>query len=220
MSIFPVRYLLFTGLLVLNMIYSTSIFAEKSAEKQKNEWITPPHPKFQNIDLQGKNRKITLKITRDQQGYIHTIKILQSTGIKSLDEKLIGQIKDARLNPKTTPINTKSSLFLELNNAQKQAENVLLNTNSSTEDIQKIWQYFPVLKFNNQDLNDQNRNITLFLDINKNGHVKEIKILQSSGLETLDRKIADQLRSARVYKYHAPIQLTIPLSLDVKKDSN
>lgn len=180
-------------------------------------WLVKPYISYQNMDLQGQNRQLILELMRNNTGLIQTIQILQSTGLKHLDEKIIGQVKDARLDPKTTPEKLRLPLNLTTQFSEQKSRKTEVKDHMPVLEAEKIWQFFPFITYTNQDLNEQTRQLNIALSFNASGGVIKTEILQSSGLDTLDQKIQNQLKYAILYSHHAPITLNIPLVLTLKK---
>lgn len=201
---------------------STSELTQTSAKKQSYDlptaqiWLTPPKISYQNIDLHGENRKFTVQLTRDAQGLIEQIVILHSTGIKALDEKILGQLKSVRLNPTISPQKLTLPILMQLRFHEQQSGKIVLKDHLSAKDAAKIWRYFPQLSYNHADLDGKTRQINFILSFDASGHLVKSQISQSSGLTALDRKIDMQLQQTLLYSQHAPINLMIPLILTAK----
>jgi TonB family protein len=180
-------------------------------------WLVKPYISYQNLDLQGKNRYLTLQITRDPKGFIDAIEILQSTGIQHLDEKIIGQVKDARLDPKTTPKQLTVPLSLSTQFNQQQSRKVKLKDDMPIDEVNKIWRHFPQIQYTQNDLDGQTRHLSFSLSFNAAGNLAKSTLTQSSGNSQLDAKIYNQIKTATLYSQHAPVTLNIPLVLTVEK---
>ena len=187
--------------------------------KKEQKWLVQPQLAYSNNDLQGQNRRLTLELTRDQKGFIQSIKILQSTGLKHLDEKIIGQVKEARLDPKHNP--EKSTLPLSLGSQfnQQQARKVELKDDMPAKEAAKIWRYFPSLSYSQDDLAGQTRHLSFSLSFNAQGDLAKSSMTQSSGNPQLDAKIYKQIRTALLYSNHGPVTLNVPLVLEAKATS-
>ncbi|EKU59474.1 TonB-dependent receptor [Acinetobacter sp. WC-323] len=57
--------------------------------------------------------------------------------------------------------------------------------------IGKNWIYFPNISLRNSELENRYRDLEFLAFIDERGYVRHIKVLKSSGLETLDRKIVN-----------------------------
>lgn len=182
----------------------------------KKMWLVQPNISYKNIDLQGENRLLTLKLTRDAKGFIQEIQILHSTGLKYLDEQIIGQVKDARLDPKTTPEKVTLPLSLGSRFNQQQSQKVELKDDMPANEAAKIWRHFPKLRYSQADLDGQTRHLSFSLSFNDAGNLAKSTLTQSSGNKQLDAKIYKQIITAVLYSQHAPITLNIPLILEAK----
>lgn len=183
--------------------------------KQVQKWLVAPSLNYQKIDLQGQNRRLALELTPDSKGFIKSVQILESTGLKHLDEKIIGQVKNARLAPQATPASIQQNFLLTSLHANREAQKVNLNDHTTASDQSKIWQFFPQLRYTAADLEQENRQLAVELVFNETGHVKTLHITQSSGLVKLDQKLLSQLKAAMIYPQHAPITLALPLILQL-----
>lgn len=183
---------------------------------EQKAWLVKPYLNYQNLDLQGQNRYLTLQITRDPKGFIDAITILQSTGIQHLDEKIIAQVKDARLNPKTTPQKLTLPLSLGTRFNQQQSRKVILKDDLPVNEAAKIWRHFPHIQYTQHDLAGQTRHLSFRLSFNEAGNLAKSTLTQSSGIPQLDAKIYQQIKTALLYSHHAPVTLNIPIILTAK----
>jgi TonB family protein len=62
-------------------------------------WKHTPKPNYTNDDLQDKNRKITVQLDSNVNGKITNVSILKSSGLTSLDEKVVKAVYQAQLQP-------------------------------------------------------------------------------------------------------------------------
>jgi outer membrane biosynthesis protein TonB len=60
-------------------------------------WEKTPKIETSNTELQGKNRKAIVKVLAEKDGNILRASIIQTTGISSLDEKIIHEVKRSKL---------------------------------------------------------------------------------------------------------------------------
>lgn len=65
------------------------------------QWIKKPSLDFTNEDLEGKNRYATVFLSANEQGIIHQVNIVNSTGLEQLDRKIIQAVKLAKVQPYT-----------------------------------------------------------------------------------------------------------------------
>lgn len=200
-----------------NQISSTQQNLNGSTNPKSSKWLTQPYFHFTDYDLQFKNRGFEVELIRDAKGYIEQLKIIQGTGIKDLDEKIIAAFRDSRLDPQKMPKKITLSIILTQQFAEVKSQKVKIRQGMSDQDIEKIWQYFPALNYTNEDLEGQNRQLEIRIHFDAKGKAKSIKILNSSGIKSLDQKMASQIRTALLYPVHAPIALNIPLQLNLKK---
>lgn len=60
------------------------------------EWSRQPHFNFTNDDLNGMNRQIIVEIEANENGIIENVSIIETTGIETLDMKVVRAIKAAK----------------------------------------------------------------------------------------------------------------------------
>ena len=176
-----------------------------------NSWLIQPNLSYQHQELQGQNRRLDLRLSRDKQGFIQRIEILNGTGLRYLDEKIMAQVKDARFNPKLTPQQITLPIVLTSPIYTQQSQHIQLHDDLAPQDAAKIWQYFPKLQYTVADLNGQTRYISFSLAFNAQGQLIDSQITQSSGLKALDHSLYQQIQKALLYGHHAPARLNLPL---------
>ncbi|AZC00613.1 energy transducer TonB [Acinetobacter pittii] len=71
----------------------------KDLQYQKVKWIKSPSISISNDELQGYDRNVVIAAETNISGKITAVKLLQSSGIKSLDLKLIIAVENARFSP-------------------------------------------------------------------------------------------------------------------------
>lgn len=71
----------------------------KDLQYQKVEWIKSPSISISNDELQGYDRNIVIAAETNISGKITAVKLIQSSGIRSLDLKLINAVENARFSP-------------------------------------------------------------------------------------------------------------------------
>lgn len=60
-------------------------------------WENPPKVTVTHLELQGKTRQANVLILADLNGNIVQIKMIQSTGLHELDQKIISAVKKSKL---------------------------------------------------------------------------------------------------------------------------
>ena len=71
----------------------------KDLQYQKVKWIKSPSISISNDELQGYDRNIVIAAETNISGKITAVKLIQSSGIRSLDLKLINAVENARFSP-------------------------------------------------------------------------------------------------------------------------
>ena len=62
-------------------------------------WSRSPKPVYTNKDLQGSNRIIVVSIEADAKGSITNVRVIKSSGLSALDEKIVRAVKGAKFKP-------------------------------------------------------------------------------------------------------------------------
>lgn len=153
---------------------------------QKVKWIQPPSISISNDELQGYDRNVVIAAETNISGKITAVKLLQSSGIKSLDLKLITAVENARFSPYQ-----ENGVFYPVRFVQP------FHLEASREPQFEI---YPKIKVNNEDLYGQNRSLSLFTEADVNGTITRAEIQKSSGFIKLDNFVLDEFRkNAKFY---------------------
>ncbi len=62
-------------------------------------WVRSPKPSYTNKDLQGSDRSIVVAVEADTSGRITNVRVIKSSGISALDQKIVRSVKSARFKP-------------------------------------------------------------------------------------------------------------------------
>ena len=62
-------------------------------------WSRSPRPVYTNSDLQGSNRIIVVSIEADVKGNITSVRVVKSSGIPALDQKIVRAVNSAKFKP-------------------------------------------------------------------------------------------------------------------------
>lgn len=152
----------------------------RELQYQKVKWIQPPSISISNDELQGYDRNVVIAAETNIGGKITAVKLLQSSGIKSLDLKLITAVENARFSPYQEngvfyPVRFVQPFHLE---ASRESE----------------FEVYPEIKVNDEDLHGQNRSVSIFTEADVNGTLTRAEIQKSSGLIKLDNFVLDEFR--------------------------
>lgn len=147
---------------------------------QKVKWIQPPSISISNDELQGYDRNVVIAAETNISGKITAIKLMQSSGINSIDLKLITAVENARFSPYQEngvfyPVRFVQPFHLE---ASREPE----------------FEVYPEIKVNDEDLYGQNRSVSIFTEADVNGILTRSEIQKSSGLIKLDNFVLDEFR--------------------------
>ncbi|MGU3310471.1 energy transducer TonB [Acinetobacter sp. M5A5_2a] len=152
----------------------------RELQYQKVKWIQPPSISISNDELQGYDRNVVIAAETNISGKITAIKLMQSSGINSIDLKLITAVENARFSPYQEngvfyPVRFVQPFHLE---ASREPE----------------FEVYPEIKVNDEDLYGQNRSVSIFTEADVNGTLTRSEIQKSSGLIKLDNFVLDEFR--------------------------
>lgn len=152
----------------------------RELQYQKVKWIQPPSIRISNDELQGYDRNVVIAAETNISGKITAIKLMQSSGINSIDLKLITAVENARFSPYQEngvfyPVRFVQPFHLE---ASREPE----------------FEVYPEIKVNDEDLYGQNRSVSIFTEADVNGILTRSEIQKSSGLIKLDNFVLDEFR--------------------------
>ncbi|NUG02907.1 hypothetical protein HUN26_18840, partial [Acinetobacter oleivorans] len=71
----------------------------KELQYQEVKWIQPPSISISNDELQGYDRNVVIASETNISGKIIAVKLMQSSGINSIDLKLLTAVRNARFSP-------------------------------------------------------------------------------------------------------------------------
>lgn len=92
-----------------------------------------------------------------------------------------------------------SSLFMAY------AEQTHIKTPATYPDDEAVWHKLPKLKIRDYELHGQSRYIDLLISADPSGRVTDVKIIQSSGLTSLDDKVVYAVHKASFKPTNSPI---------------
>lgn len=62
-------------------------------------WVRSPRPSYTNADLKGSDRSIVVAIDADANGQITNVRVVRSSGVDALDQKIIRAVRGAKFKP-------------------------------------------------------------------------------------------------------------------------
>ena len=62
-------------------------------------WVRSPKPAYTNQDLQGSDRTIVVSISADATGRVTDVRIVRSSGVDSLDQKVVRAVRGSKFRP-------------------------------------------------------------------------------------------------------------------------
>ena len=63
------------------------------------QWSRSPRPSYTNRDLQGETRTVVVMIEADESGKITNARVTRSSGVASLDDKILRAVSSAKFKP-------------------------------------------------------------------------------------------------------------------------
>lgn len=63
------------------------------------QWSRSPKPSYSNSDLQGQTRTAMVYIEANEKGVITSARIVRSTGVPALDEKILRSVRSSKFKP-------------------------------------------------------------------------------------------------------------------------
>ncbi|HEM8242531.1 TPA: energy transducer TonB [Acinetobacter baumannii] len=144
------------------------------------KWKELPKINIIDGDLEGYDRVITISADANERGIITRAKIIKSSGIDKLDNKILIAIKKASFYPYQEngiyyPIRFTQPMDLKLSRKPK-------------------FKNFPKVIVNKRYLKGQERKITIYSEADKNGNLTVAKIQKSSGVPELDSYVLEEFR--------------------------
>lgn len=83
--------------------------AERRAQEARNKprtlsqgqisWVRSPRPSYSNADLKDSDRTIVVEIDADASGHVTNVKVIRSSGLDSLDQKIVRAVRGAKFKP-------------------------------------------------------------------------------------------------------------------------
>lgn len=83
--------------------------SERRAQEARNKprslsagqisWVRSPRPSYTNADLKGSDRTIVVSIDADSNGQITNVRIVRSSGVDALDQKIVRAVRGAKFRP-------------------------------------------------------------------------------------------------------------------------
>lgn len=71
----------------------------KNLSQGQISWSRSPKPSYTNRDLEGADRMVVVSVEADTSGQIIDVRIVKSSGISSLDQKIVRAVRSAKFKP-------------------------------------------------------------------------------------------------------------------------
>lgn len=182
--------------------------AEAAHLTTRIQWLKFPQVKFSDVDLNARDRYAIVRVKANEAGKVINATVQESTGLKSLDDKLIQAVLNAKVKPQEKNGNRLAVVGYQTFNlmlTQDKNEQCHFNFSSKTWLAQKNndktafhYQSQPQLNVDLDDLGDFSRTVKFAFKADKQGNVKKAKITQGSGRYELDQKVLEALQATTV----------------------
>lgn len=73
--------------------------APRTLSQGQISWVRSPKPSYTNKDLQGSDRLIVVAVEADTSGRITNVRVIKSSGISALDQKIVRSVQGAKFRP-------------------------------------------------------------------------------------------------------------------------
>lgn len=187
--------------------------AESAHLTTRLQWTKYPHPIYQTADLQDQDRVAIIRVYADTDGKITRAEVKETTGVGSLDQKLVDAVMKARVKPyikngEKKPTIGYQTFTLKLNQAEdsQTAKNQCVYHFDS-----KIWlkqqddksvpfQYLtqPKLNVSRDELKYADRTVKFKFKVDKSGDVSHVKVTKHSGINDIDQRVVEAVEHSKV----------------------
>lgn len=197
----------------LKKLESEIINAEAPHLTTRIPWIKFPHVEYSSAELSGKDRSAVIKIHANKHGKITKTNIQESTGLNTLDKKLIYAIEQAQVHPpqkngEKQALIGYQTFTLRLNDAVDQVQtqpscqytfqSEVFRAQRKGKSTPFLYLRQPVLKLDENLLKFKDRTVKFKFKINKYGQVTEVKLKKLSGVNAIDQAVITALSYSKV----------------------
>lgn len=177
------------------------------------QWVKFPQVKFQTSELKGQERSAVIRIKANSSGKVTDADVQDSTGIKSLDQKLVEAVEAARVKPtvkngKAISMVGYQTFTLSVENASDRVKNnkqctyTFNSENWMKQENDKSVPFHyskqPQLALDENLLKFKNRVVKFKFKVNKQGDVTHVKLTKLSGVNALDQQVKSAIEKANV----------------------
>lgn len=223
------KALLITGLMCLST-YSYSAdklptIKVKGEQSERNtplhlttriQWVKFPQVQYQTAELKTQDRSAIIRVSANSSGQVTDAEVQESTGITSLDQKLIDAVEAAKVKPytkngKAIPIVGYQTFTLNMDNAQDntqghaQLSECTLAFNSKhwikqTQDKSVAFRYVqqPQLALDSALLKNKDRTVKFKFKVDQQGNIKRVKLTRLSGVNAIDQQVIQAVEQVQV----------------------
>lgn len=173
-------------------------------------WEIRPHINYNEYELQGYDRKVSIKFETDENGTIRSAEVIKSSGLESIDTKILNAVKRSKFQPYQEkgiyyPIRAVQPFVLEVSREPK-------------------YKHYPKFFFVKQKLKGKTLYVRIYAEADDNGNLTKSEIKVSSGLPELDNYALNEYRKqAKFYPLIVngkPYPIRITSSFRFSEDSN
>ncbi|ANF82471.1 hypothetical protein A3K93_09880 [Acinetobacter sp. NCu2D-2] len=190
----------------IHQLPSQSIQVSSAHLTTRIEWQKFPHIKINDSDLKDSPRSAVVRIHANTQGKVNHAEIQDSTGLKALDQKIIQAVLNARVKPHIENDIAMPIIGYQVFNLKPSEEHEACQYTFNSQLWQKQqknpkaqFQYLeqPNLHISTLDLKGSDRKIIYKMKL-KHDQIQSIKIIQGSGIYTLDQQFKSDLQGTKV----------------------
>ncbi|ESK54349.1 hypothetical protein [Acinetobacter tjernbergiae] len=179
MKILSSIFLCMTCFITTN-VYSNSRGTDEISSIPDVKWKWSPRITLKSAELEGYDREALIEIETNVKGDMVDAKIIRSTGIEKLDQKILDKTMKSSFYPYQ-----ENGIFYRI-----KVEQPFKFFLSREPEFEKK----PNIKVNINDIKGKSRFITIYSEADNNGNLTIAKIEKSSGLTELDNYVLNEFR--------------------------
>ncbi|QIO09772.1 TonB family protein [Acinetobacter lanii] len=182
--------------------------AEAAHLTTRIQWLKFPQLKYSDADLNGLDRFAIVRVKADESGKVISATVKESTGLKSLDDRLVQAVLKAKTKPAQKNGNAVAMVGYQsftFNLTKDPADRCQFKFDSKNWIKQQAqqktpfsYQTQPELDISSEDLNGYDRRVKFSFKADKHGNVKKAKISKGSGRYELDQQVLEAVQNAKV----------------------
>ncbi len=174
------------------------------------QWQRAPRIRIESCDLENKDRYLDLEITADTNGKVTDVKVLQSTMLDHLDQKVIKAVFASRFRPigesfrvtQAFNFTGQSSTACRPRNTPKTCsylfESHVLLEQALKHKTPFKYKEVPNFSTTKDALKGESREVHFSFKLSHKDQISNIKITKSSGLNNLDQQVISAFSTTKV----------------------